>query len=321
MTHHRVIPLCLVVITALVAACGGNTAAGPDETRNVIPYPIHLHFVDNPSPVHPIKGVHPDIQHAAEEAAEEWSRILAPSPRAPFTLRHDTSCGNIDFEAGQVFEAGLHVYVIEDPPYRPGGAAAGAALCKRTIWEKGDSAVPMPPVGVVWVRGPQRGLTGIVSHEIGHVLGIGYWDDGLVKSDDKIYYLDHPGARRVFSRMGGSELPAHVPRVPLDPWGLHWDYCTGVPDNMTQANLPAFNLITELTVVALAPGYRYDRALVNPRVKLDPSWWNKNGYCRDGSSALSTLSQTGSATSPVMMAPRATTMVLPGGDMLIEERF
>ena len=81
-------------------------------------------------------------------------------------------------------------------------------------------------------------------------------------------YTD-PVAIAAFDRMGGTDLPATTPKIPLNG-SSHWGGCTGLPDVMLAL---AGRWVKELTMASLAEGYVYEPATV-PGRKLDPEVWN-----------------------------------------------
>ena len=285
----------------------GNAAITVKISQTDSRYPIHVYFVGD---------VPEDLRIGAEAAAEDWGRILAPTPAAPFVFnedwieyRFDGTWSEISFKAGDTLEPGLHLYVTTTSDRYAAGQA----------WETharqfGTSDVPMEPIGLVafnaeyfasqrevyedWddIPGFFERLHRTTMHEVAHVLGVGmgdrWWEWLRVpdSNDPWNVYFTHPDAIAVFDRMGGTDFPTTTPKIPVSIDRAHWDLCTGAYDLMTELG-SVLNVLTELTIASLAYGYVYDPAMVpNPDQKLNPVVWNAGsergigtgGICKDG---------------------------------------
>ena len=285
----------------------GNAAITVKISQTDSRYPIHVYFVGD---------VPEDLRIGAEAAAEDWGRILAPTPAAPFVFnedwieyRFDGTWSEISFKAGDTLEPGLHLYVTTTSDRYAAGQA----------WETharqfGTSDVPMEPIGLVafnaehfasqrelyedWddIPGFFERLHRTTMHEVAHVLGVGmgdrWWEWLRVpdSNDPWNVYFTHPDAIAMFDRMGGTDFPTTTPKIPVSIDRAHWDLCMGAYDLMTDFG-SVLNVLTELTIASLAYGYVYDPAMVpNPDQKLNPVVWNAGsergigtgGICKDG---------------------------------------
>ena len=260
-------------------------------------YPIHVNFLGD---------VDEDLRWGIEAAAATWSRLLDPTLAAPFTFNRPWTYGGDwsemgSFETDDMLPPGLHLYMVDSTARRSLGWG-GPTGARRY----GISEVPMDPVGVIAMnherfryikeeyesRAPNYGpqdyfakVHQIAMHEIGHVLGIGTsdrWRKYLHVPDPtqpQYAYLTDPDVIAVFDRLGGTAFPQETPKIPLSGDHAHWLGCA-VRNELMNAITSPDNLLSELTLAALAYGYVYDAATA-PAQELDPAGWN-SGLCRGG---------------------------------------
>ena len=269
-------------------------------------YPIHVTWLGNPPADHVITF--------ADSSIGWWSKALAPTKAAPFVvskgLRHyDGRCSfvnGVQFAPGDTLAAGLHLYI------RAFDGGDPAFACIPTM--EGTSTVPMNPVGFIGFNASSYGMSVEyhelypeasfvqvnipILHEVGHVLGIGVgdrWRDHVERLEgrpDNEYVFTDSIAIAVFDEMADYEFPAETRKVPLDPSSssgpsIHWDGCAGHNDLMGDKKMWApvdrgGSYVTELTLSALAYGYKYAPAMVR-ETKLDRARWDWDaGYCIAG---------------------------------------
>ena len=282
-------------IPTLPAVAGDPIARATDTTAIITdrarPYPIHLYYLGD---------IHDVIREETRSAANEWARLLAPTPTAPFVF--DTGVANsfqgaqgqftFTYDPGDTLAPGLHVFVLTTPRNTRGWGLGGPS----NLHKYGRSDAGTQPVGMVWFNweaiselptlGSIRGLTASTAlHELGHVLGIGTserWKRHTEVPDSTkpwSAFFSDSAAIAVFDKMGGTDFPWK--KIPITGDGSHWDGCAGHYDIMgTHRN--ETSTVTELTLASLSKGFVYDEDAVPDRT-LDRARWNLGDLaCENG---------------------------------------
>ena len=213
---------------------------------------IAFRFLESPTP---------DQLHAFAEAAARWERVVTGDlPEGHVAVQAGT-CGP---NSPQV-DATVDDLLILVALHNSAGFLAGAAPCVLR-----DGSL-LPILGVIELdTGPLGGqyLMNIISHEIGHVLGIGgeRWGSLLSGIDGPDPHFTGAQAVAAFNSVGGDaySLGEKVPVANLGAVGTHWRQSIFGPELMaTVTNFS--NPISLVTVAALADlGWEVDFGRAEP---------------------------------------------------------
>lgn len=256
----------MLLAAALLAACelpntpmaeGGLDAHGTEPADSVAAdwchvvdcghparFPIHLYYDES----------YPQwMREVIDEAAEQWSRVLAPTPTQPYvfaTNRNYRILGGgepLPFAAGDTLAPGAHIYLQTE-----GCAGWDACAGKHVV---GSDSTGHTTLGIiVFTRRPADtpriySTSRTALHEMGHVFGVAGQSGGV--------YTDSL-AIRVFDAMGGTDYPG--PKVPLqDFW--HWEGCAGHADLMSYGG---YTLVEDSLTADSTDWFRTNRASLTP---------------------------------------------------------
>ena len=285
----------LVMLIMVMAACDEEPQTlvlppDPEPLPDTVlsAYPIHIIYREE-------DDVPEFIKPSIKKAVADWSELLQPTDRSPFTFTSDfttvshANC-KVTHRSGTVLDPGLHLIVRYTSEENARGAAWACTEALTSV-QYGTSDVPTVPVAVVGIvrnwadrlieagRGEEVKSTvyDIMRHELGHVFGIGTgprWRSQMTRTRQihgRSYGAVFPDtvATAVFSELVGSDFPVHTPKVGIDGVRHHWDPCLGIPDLMKSGNL-----ITALTARSLREGYEVKPSLIQSG-PIDRSAWNQ----------------------------------------------
>ena len=220
-----------------------------------------------------------DMAAGMRAGIAEWAQILAPTPApAPYVVppggtprRWDHWCKplRLDWMPGDTIQAGLELHVVIQVDADPGDDRASGGSgppCFYDTWQHGGLLVPVL-TGMIYVspasfRRDPRGRSYVgwrwfAMHELGHVVGVGNWAENLVEvvvatPDRSGEVVTGEAIVAAFDRLGGAQYPGK--KVPV--WGVHWHECVARNDVMTSGGDFRTEVITDLSLSALFPGFK-----------------------------------------------------------------